>query len=132
MKKNKKTDNCRFPIDFFEFSFLVEACIPPKPIARSMFWDSVINKHYYSMTLEERSHLYSWITKNWVFQDGIKNNNEDCQLFEARFNPDNQYCVTTNHKNKITGYDCFLWKDNYHTSKSTSILKEYIIDIIKK
>ena len=27
-----------FEIDFFELAILAEACIPPRPIARAMFW----------------------------------------------------------------------------------------------
>jgi hypothetical protein len=65
-----------FNIDFFEFSFLVEACIPPRPIARSSFWDSVIDKHFHKMTEEERSDLYDWIKKNYYFQDGIGKKNK--------------------------------------------------------
>ena len=40
----------KFNIDFFELCFLAEACIPPRPIARAMFWDTLINEHYYNLT----------------------------------------------------------------------------------
>jgi hypothetical protein len=121
----------RFTIDFFEFAFLVEACIPPRPIARAMFWDSVIDKHYHAMTPDERTRLYTWIKKNWVFEDGIKNGNEDCLLFEARFNPDNQWKVTTKYNGEIQEHDCFKWKGGYHISKSTSVQDDYVIGCIQ-
>ena len=66
MKKVKKTNTetiNRFNIDFFEFSFLVEACIPPRPIARAMFWDDVINKYYHVLTDNERQRLFEWINR---------------------------------------------------------------------
>lgn len=45
------SDN-RFSIDFIEFSFLVEACIPPRPIARTYFWGQVIDKYYHVLTVD--------------------------------------------------------------------------------
>lgn len=115
-----------FNIDFFEFAFLVESCIPPRPIARAMFWDDVINKHYRTMTVDERKQLYGWIKRNWAFGEGFKKGNEDCLLFVARFNPENQYIVTTNYNGEIKQIECFKWDGKFHTSKSTSIQFEYI------
>lgn len=116
----------RFNIDFFEFSFLVEACIPPRPIARSMFWDDVINKHYHTLTDDEKSRLFEWVNRNHCMQHGLENKNEDCLLFNARFDPNNQYEVTSKYKGKTDTHKCFLWEDKYHISKSTSIEGKYI------
>ncbi|MHB8762585.1 MAG: hypothetical protein ACYC6J_09450 [Coriobacteriia bacterium] len=132
MKKQKidKKEN-RFSINFFEFSFLVEACIPPRSIARYSFWDDVINKYYHVLTDEERFSLYEWINKNGSMQYSLEKGNEDCELFNARFNPDNQYIVKTLYNDKKEDYNVFKWKDRYHTSKNSSILEQYITDIIK-
>jgi len=32
----------KFEIEFDELCFLTEACIPPVPIARAMFWEDMI------------------------------------------------------------------------------------------
>lgn len=125
MKKN------RFKIDFFEFSFLVEACIPPNPIARNMFWKRVIDEHYYEMKPDERSRLWEWINRNPAYEQGIKNGNEDCLVFEARFNPENQYLITTKYNDKLENFVCFKWNDRYHTSITTSIVEEHIKTIVK-
>lgn len=93
----------RFPIDFFEFSFLVEACIPPRPIARSVFWEDVINKYYHVLTSDERCRLYEWISRNIYFDV----TNEDYALFSARYNPENQWQVKTSHKGKEEVVECF-------------------------
>jgi len=45
-----KTMDRRFKIDFLELYFLAEACIPPRPIARAMFWDDLCDKYYHEMT----------------------------------------------------------------------------------
>ncbi len=117
----------RFSIDFFEFSFLVEACIPPVPIARGAFWEDVINKYYYVLTQDERNELFKWITGHFNFD---KNNN-DCLLFKARFDPKNQYIV------KIKGdvkevKECFMWGGNYHTAINKYINPEKIIEVKPK
>ena len=121
----------RFNIDFFEFSFLVEACIPPRPIARAMFWDDVIDKHYHKLTDNERVRLFEWINRNPCMQDGIEEGNEDCLLFNARFNPDNQYKVHTNYNDKLEVYDAFKLNDRYYIKKNTSIEDKYIVKVEK-
>lgn len=121
----------RFNIDFFEFSFLVEACIPNSPIARTMFWHRVINEYYNVLTDSERSRLYEWINRCHSMQSGIENKVEDCLLFNARFNPENQYVVTTKYKGEVSEHECFLWNDRYHTTKTSSIAEEYIHKVEK-
>lgn len=125
------TDKGRFTIDFFEFSFLVEACIPPRPIARAMFWENVINHYYRIMKPDERRRLYEWITKNWQFEEGMKNGNKDCLLFEARFNPDNQWDVITDDGETERGSKCFLFEGRYHVNKNTWLDEKFIISKIK-
>lgn len=121
----------RFNIDFFEFSFLVEACIPPRPIARAMFWDNVINKHYHVLTENERQRLFEWINRCDNFTYNLPTN-EDCQLFNARFDKENQYNVITKFRDGIvTANLCFKWNDRYHISKTQSVNEEYIIEVIK-
>lgn len=119
----------KFKIDFFEFSFLVEACIPPRPIARSMFWDDVIDIYFFEMTPDERERLFEWIQKN----DNFNLKEERCAMFYARFNPDNQYDVIVGENGVSTKYyDCFMYKDCYYTSKNTFLIKEAIIEVLKK
>ena len=121
----------RFKIDFFELSFLAGACIPPKPIARTMFWHRLIDKYYYELSKSERARMYEWINREWAMEKGLENKNEDCLLFNARFNPDNQYLVTTNFKGKEEEHECFLWENRYHTKRKTSIQEEFITKVEK-
>lgn len=125
-----KTNN-RFNIDFFEFAFLVEACIPPRPIARSMFWNDVIDKHYHVLTDDERERLFDWINREYGMIEGLKKEDEQCLLFNARFDKDNQYDVKSIYKEKEEITRTFKWKDRYHISKNQSINEEFIIEIIK-
>ena len=121
----------RFPIDFFEFSFLVEACIPPRPIARACFWQDVIDKHYHSLTVNERLSLFGWINRNNQFENSLANKNEDCLLFNARFDKENQYKVKTFYLTVTKITDCFKWQGKYHLSKSKSVNEEYIVEVVK-
>ena len=116
----------KFEIDFAELSFLAEACIPPRPIARAMFWNRLISEIYNDLTLEQSSKLYSWIKRNDTFEDGIKDGNEDCLIFEARYNPDNQYEVTTEFNGEVEKHKAFKYKDKFFTTKSKWIAEEYI------
>ena len=122
---HKANVSCRFPIDFFEFSFLVEACIPPRPIARAMFWDDVINKYYQVLTPDERAKLYEWIGSNPCFDLA----NEDCALFAARFNPANQYKLQVSYGDSPE-IDAFKWKDGYYVGKNVSVNPDYIINAV--
>lgn len=120
----------RFNIDFFEFSFLVEACIPPRPIARAMFWDDVINKHYQVLTENERQRLFEWINRCDNFTYNLPTN-EDCQLFNARFDKENQYEVETKYNSITEKHKVFKWQGKYHISKTQSVNEEYIVEITK-
>lgn len=123
----------KFTIDFTELAFLAEACIPPRPIARSMFWHNLIDVYYEEMTPEESERLWEWLNKNPLYKEGLENKNVDCLLFEARYNPDNQYLITTEHPiQKREVHTAFLYNGRYHTSSNKSLLEEYIINIFKK
>ena len=117
-------------IDFFEFSFLVEACIPPRPIARAMFWQDVINKYYHRLSQNERDRLFDWINRCDSFNYNL-DSNEDCQLFNARFDKNNQFLVHTFFDGEEKIIEAFLLDGKYHTSKTTSINEEYITKIEK-
>ena len=131
-KRYKEVEPQRFgDIDFFEFSFLVESCIPPSPIARAYFWQNVIDKYYYVLTKNERERLYEWINRHYSMESGVKSGNEDCLLFNARFDKDNQYLVSTllDGENKET--EAFLLNGSYYTSKNRFINEKYITKVEK-
>lgn len=112
-------------IEFWELYFLAEACIPPVPIARSFFWDKLINEIYFQLSDEERKRLFDWITKNNRFDK----ENEDCQWFYARYNPDNQFSVSCFHEGKKSTIQCFRKDGKYWTSKTRSVNEQYIASV---
>ena len=106
-----------FTIDFFELAFLAEACIPPAPIARTMFWQNLTNKYWSQMTEGERIHLFEWLQKNWQYEESLAKE-EDTQIFHARFNPDNQYLVKTNYDDKEEVHRAFKMSERYYTTST--------------
>lgn len=118
-----------FKIDFFELMFLAEACIPERPIARAMFWRKMIDEYYHDMTDSERANAHRWINLNYTYERGIEDGIGDVLLFEARYNPNNQYIVKTDYKGEKKDYECFYYNNNYHTNIRTSIQEEYITSV---
>lgn len=115
-------------IDFFELCFLAEACIPPVPIARAYFWESLINSRYEAMTPAERKKMYDYMLRNPKFDI----TNSDCKLFAARYNPGNQFIISTKYKGKTGTTEAFLFEGKHHTNKTTHIHPEYIVSVTKK
>ena len=116
----------RFNIDFFEFSFLVEACIPPAPIARTVFFQKVIDVYYHEMTQEERDRLYYWLNDNSSFENSLKSE-QLCQMFNARFDKDNQYLIDTLYGQ----FQCFKFGGKYMVDTIRWIVEKSIIEINK-
>lgn len=114
----------RFDIDFFEFSVLVESCIPPVPIARTSFWYDTIDKYYNVLTKNERERLFRWIQLNPNFNI----ENEECLIWYNRYDPDNQYQVETKNNQS---FECFLHEGNYHDMRNRWINPDFITNITK-
>jgi hypothetical protein len=119
-----------FTIDFHELAFLAEACIPPRPIARAMFWQSLTDKYWYELTEGERNHMFEWLQKSWVYEDSLAKE-EDTQVFHARFNPDNQYMVKANFLGREEEHRAFKMNDRYYIKRNTWISEGYITSVEK-
>lgn len=119
-----------FSIDFYELAFLAEACIPPKPIARTHFWRNITDRYWHQMTEQQRNHLFSWMNRNDWYKESLQNE-EYTKVFHARFNPDNQYMVKTNFQEKVEEHRAFLLDGKYYTNHNTWIADEYIINKTK-
>jgi hypothetical protein len=119
-----------FKIDFFELAFLAEACIPPTPIARAMFWQNLTNKYWNQMTEGQRAHLFDWLNKNPWYPKSLESQ-EDTKIFHARFDPDNQYMVHTNIHGVEDKLRVFKMSDRYYITCTTYIADEYIVEVNK-
>lgn len=111
-----------FKIDFFELSFLATATIPPVPIARTMFFNRLSDEFYHELDQSQRDRLFEWVTR----EDRFDIDNGYCEHFWCRFNPYNQYAVTTTYKGESKTVNAYLYNERYHLTKKKSILTEYI------
>lgn len=130
-KRYKEVKSKRFNIDFIEFSFLVEACVPKTPIARAYFWGNVIDKYYFELTQNERDRLFNWINRTYRMEEGLKDKDGDCLLFNARFDRDNQFLIYYSFGGENSTKEAFLFEGKYHISRTSSINEEYITKIEK-
>lgn len=119
-----------FTIDFFELAFLAEACIPPRPIARSMFWSNLTDAYWEKMTEGERRHLFDWMNKNWSYQESLKTE-ESTKIFHSRFDPENQYSVLVDHGGNQTAHRAFKYQDSYYVGTNRRIDELYIVGVEK-
>jgi hypothetical protein len=119
-----------FTIDFFELAFLAEACIPPNPIARTMFWQHLTDEYWEQMTEEEREHLFEWLNRNDNYKQSLEKE-EETQIFHARFDPDNQYMVYTTMDGKDDVNRTFKYKDLYYVRSNSWITPEFITKVEK-
>jgi hypothetical protein len=115
----------KFAIDFFELAFLTEVCLPQSTIARHCFFMNVIDIYYNQMSWEQRKHLYEWIGKK------LNMEHEESMIFMARFNPKNQYNVTTFKDGEKNVLQSFLLNDNYWVSSNKKINKDFIESVEK-
>jgi hypothetical protein len=120
----------KFTIDFFELAFLAEACIPPNPIARTMFWQRLTDVYWEQMSEEERDRLFEWLNRNDNYKQSLEKE-EETQIFHARFDPDNQYIVYTTMDGKDDVNRVFKYKDLYYVQRNSWITPEFITKVEK-
>jgi uncharacterized protein YihD (DUF1040 family) len=121
-----------FTIDFFELAFLAEACIPPRPIARAMFWQSLTSRYWNEMSENERIHMFEWLNKNSTYQESLSRQEEDTLIFHARFDPNNQYEVTAIDNGIERKVRTFLYEGRYWVSNRSFVDPDRIVNIEKK
>lgn len=120
-----------FTIDFFELAFLAEVCIPPRPIARAMFWQNLTDMYWQQMLESERVHLFEWMNRNDTYKHSLLEN-EDTQIFHARFDPENQFEVTITFKGEEKTFRAFYHDGKYKIDNRTYIDPDNIIKAEKK
>lgn len=119
--------NDGFVIDFFELMFLAESVIPERPIARSMCFDDFSERHYYKMNDNQRLQFFNHVQKC----HGFTLENEQCRHFFARFNPKNQYLVSCFHNGKAETIQCYMFDEEYRTSKNRFVNRDYIKSVVR-
>ena len=114
-----------YKIDFFELMFLAEACIPPVPIARTVFWHNLTDVYRKQMSVEDRGRLRDAMRKHSRY-DLL---NADVAEFDAAFHHENQFNVTTTLGDVN---DCYKHGDRYYVSRNRWVSPEFIAKVETK
>lgn len=80
------------------------------------------------MTEEERAHLFEWMQKNYRYKDSLHSQDKDVAIFNARFDPDNQYIVETRENGE---HRAFKLNDRYYKTINISFSEEHIVSVKK-
>jgi hypothetical protein len=96
-----------------------------------MFFQRVIDKYYHVLTQDERDRLFEWINRTYRMEEGLKDKDEDCLLFNARFDRNNQFLVYTFFGGKEDKTEAFKFENKYYIKRNTSIAEEYITKVEK-
>lgn len=120
----------KFTIDFNELAYLAEACMPQSTIARASFWGNLTDVYWKLMTTNERERLFNWMNRNCFYEESLEKY-WDTKIFQGRFNPDNQYLVTTYYEGKTTTHQAFILDGKYYVNTNTHIAEEYIVSVEK-
>ena len=83
------------------------------------------------MTQNERDRLYEWINRTYRMEEGLKAKDEDCLLFNARFDKNNQFLVSTVFNGEEKTTEAFKFEDRYYIKRNVSIAEEYITKVEK-
>ena len=121
----------KIELDIFELSFLIEACLPPKPIARAMFFDRVIDEIYHELTVKDRALILKWAQRS---MDGrYSDNTSDPQYLEfvARYDAGNQYLVKGELKGKTEEIEAYLFNGEYKTTRQSFVRPDAIVSVEK-
>jgi hypothetical protein len=114
-----------YTIDFFELMFLAEACIPPVPIARTVFWHNLTDVYRKQMSVEDRGRLRDAMRKHTRYDMA----NAEVREFDMAFDPSNQFKVTTTLGDTN---DCYLGTgDRYYVSRNRWVSPEFIAKVEK-
>ena len=84
-------------------------------------------KHYHKMNDNQRLHFFEHVQKC----HGFTLENEQCRHFFARFNPENQYLVSCFHNGKAEVIKCYMFDDEYRTSKNRFVNRDYIKSVVR-
>ena len=122
----------KIDLDIYELSWLLDACLRGSHL-RSSTLERFVDEWFEKLTEQQRYNLYEWslrLTYNGHFKPC------DCCcgadiVFMKRYDPENQYIVTTKYDSEIKQHRAFFYNGEYHVKTNIIIAKEYIVDVYK-
>jgi hypothetical protein len=95
-----------------------------------MFWQHLTDVYWEQMTEDQRDHLFDWLNRDDRYQKSLIAEGET-KIFNARFDPDNQYMVHTTMNGMDNSIHTFKWNELYYVKRNTWISPEFITKVEK-
>jgi hypothetical protein len=92
-----------------------------------MCFDDFSERHYHNMNENQRKQFFEHVQK----QPSFSLENEQCRHFFARFNPKNQYLVSCFHNGKAEAIKCYMFDEEYRSSKNRFVNRDYIKKVVR-
>ena len=119
-------------LDIFELGWLLDTCLRGSHL-RTPTIERFVDEWYDKLNEQERYNLYEWslrITYHGAFKPSDASCGKD-RIFMKRYDPENQYMVTTFYEGKEEVHRTFLMDGKYHTECTRFIAPEYITKVEK-
>lgn len=121
-------------LDIFELGYLLDTCLRGSHL-RSMTIDRFTDEWFDKLTEQSRYNLYEWTLRlTYNFYNEFQPSDRCCGsdiVFMKRYDPENQYIVTTKYEGKTEKHRAFLMNGHYHTGVNRFIADEYIKKVEK-
>ena len=118
-----------FKVSLHQLFFLAESCVPPSGETKMIFWRSLVDTYWFEMTEKERSIFFNLMRGSKKYQESL--DNEETQIFDARFDPENQFFVFSKLGGEIKTNVTFKRLDHFYANRETLIFNEHIVSIQK-
>lgn len=92
-------------------------------------WIKLVDKYWHAMSEETRKNTFDSLVSHPDFPTMIMHN--EIKLFYARFDPDNQFTVTTELNGTVTKHRAFKWGDRYRVGSIATIAEDFITNVEK-
>ena len=121
-------------LDIFELSYLLNTCLRGSHL-RSRTIERFVDEFFDRLTEQERYNLYEWSLRlTYSYEKEFKPSETCCgadMKFMKRYDPENQYIVTTKYEGKVEKYRAFLMNERYHIETNRFIADKYIKKVEK-
>lgn len=110
-------------LDVHDFTVLIEASWHCGTILRYSIMERAINEWYAALSPPELARVYEFFNRTQKPKEEIQHK------FLARYNPNNQFFVTTLYEGKKETHHAYKFNDEYFVSSTKRISKEYITEV---
>ena len=121
-------------LDIYELSYLLDACLRGSHL-RADTVRRFVDEFFDLLTEQQRYNLYEWSLRlTYSYEKEFRPSETCCGAdikFMKRYDPENQYLVTTKYKGKVETYRAYKDDSRYFLKTNTFIEDVYITKVEK-